>query len=483
MEPAVNLLKHQRRQSKIVWSLPVSSCATLLDEWIGENDLDSVDVLRIVCHDGIDDELSSLLSSLKSRKVPVPMPILLDLASWFQGEVAHLAQARELAFGEKLSIVNNEQHDIWPVNIKNWHETFIVGDTVILGYGNAVLKVLELSSKKEQGVFEVVQGGLVYQGMEICVPRSRYQKVLRRFQVKDIAHLLALGIDGLIVPGLWGDSELANFRKSMRESFKTECPWLISKVDCVDVFNELGPVIAASDGIMISRREMALSMSPTTVPMATKEIIQKCNAAARFVITASEMLASMSRNITPTRAEVSDVANAVMDGTDAVILSEEVSKGHNAYRALKTMDAIIADIEVNETARPNWQKLAPSIASEMDAIAYSSFRTAQRVNAKAIVCITIEGNTALRLASYRMPLPIFAVTFLEPVRRRLSLIRGLTSLKLDIEPRLEEVLPKVTEGLLAKSWLKAGDSVVFVALGISPVGREASNIFTVQTLS
>jgi pyruvate kinase len=192
----------------------------------------------------------------------------------------------------------------------------------------------------------------------------------------------------------------------------------------------------------------------------------------------------MRRNVTPTRAEVSDVANAVIDGTDAVMLSEEVANGKYGAKAVEVMSRIITDIEARATnVQLNWVKRAPKVANEMDAIAYHALRTAERIKAKAIVTITKAGNTARKLASFRAPVPIIAVTFSPAVMQRLSLVRGVECMLLDVAPNLDEVLPVVNDQLVRESWLKPGDQVIFVAISLSPVGRESSNLFTVQTLS
>jgi pyruvate kinase len=195
------------------------------------------------------------------------------------------------------------------------------------------------------------------------------------------------------------------------------------------------------------------------------------------------MLASMRRNNTPTRAEVSDVANAVLDGTDAVVLSEEVANGKYGEQAVAVMHRIIRDIEEGHKIKPNWIKHQPSVETEMDAIAYQAYRTAERVQAKAIACITKAGNTAVKLATFRAPIPIIAVTFSPAVVRKLSLVRGVEALLLDVDPRIDEVLPVVNDKLVRGSWLRAGDPIIFVSITLSSVGRESSNLFSVQHLS
>jgi pyruvate kinase len=146
------------------------------------------------------------------------------------------------------------------------------------------------------------------------------------------------------------------------------------------------------------------------------------------------------------------------------------------------MDRIILDTEKRGASELNWLKVSPSIETGMDAIAYSAYLTAERVRAKAIVCVTKEGNTALRLASFRAPVPVIAVTFSERVAKKLSLARGVQALVLKMDPNIGEVLPIVNEQLVRQSWLKPGDKIIFVSITISSVSAKGSNLFTVQEL-
>ncbi|MCX6126658.1 MAG: pyruvate kinase [Proteobacteria bacterium] len=254
------------------------------------------------------------------------------------------------------------------------------------------------------------------------------------------------------------------------------------RVDSRTVYEKLDELIPLVEGLLISRRELALTSNPATIPMLTKEIIQKSNNYAKLVVTASEMLGSMRRGPTPTRAEVSDIANAISDGSDAIMLSEEVTHGRFGARALGVMHNIIKDTERQHFSELNWMKVSPAIETEMDAISFSAYKTAERVGAKAIVCVTKSGNTALRLASYQPPVPIIAVTFDPSVAKRLSLVRGVQALVLDGDPAIGQVLPHVNDKLTNHSWLNAGDKIVFVSVTLSPVSKLASNLFTVQQL-
>jgi pyruvate kinase len=225
-------------------------------------------------------------------------------------------------------------------------------------------------------------------------------------------------------------------------------------------------------------------MDPAQVPMATKEIIQKCNDYAKMTLVASEMLGSMRHNVTPTRAEVSDIANAVFDGADAVVLSEDLAYGRYAERGLSLAVKTIEDAESTPIGEPlNWIKKTPDITNEIEAVTYAAYRAGYRNHARAIVCITKAGNTALHLSSYGVRTPIIAVTMSPDVVRRLRLVRGVTGIILDETPDIEQVFPIINSLMTRKTWLKDGDRYVFVSLSLSSVGKEASNLFTVQTIN
>jgi pyruvate kinase len=407
---------------------------------------------------------------------------MLDVASWTQALVTGLPAPKEVAFGERLVLSPTAMPNTIAIKTDIWDRLFAVDAKVFIGSGNVALRTVAVH--KDRVELEVTQGGTIYPDMDVIIPETRRDPDRQGASVQELDELIGEGIDYLIIPGQWKAATIAEFRASLVKAHGDGAPWLIVKIDSEGVYERLAELVKDVDGVLISRREMALTMNPSTVPMITKEIIQFCADAAKVVITASEMLASMRRNSTPTRGEVSDVANAVIDGTDAVMLSEEVANGRYGDKSAEVMGRIIRDIEsAAVTVRPNWLRHAPKVTNEMDAIAYNALKTAERLKAKAIVTITKAGNTAMKLASFRAPVPIIAVTFSEAVLRRLAIVRGVQSLLVDIDPNLDEVLPLVNDQLVRYSWLKPGDNVIFVAITLSPVGRESSNLLTVQTLT
>lgn len=472
------MIKENSRRTKVIKSFEGAALTAAEAAKVATQE---VDVLRLVYHPKMVRSLLDFIRTVKSHRTEtVQLPIILDISSWAQGTTGALKEPKEVSFGDKITMAHAGKADI-PIKTDNWNALFAKDAKVFVGAGNVVLKTLAV--KADSAEFEVIQGGTIFPDMEIAVPATRKDPERLLVSPEALRDLLKEGLDYLVINGQWQIQRIVAFRDTLQQAYGDLTPWLLVKVDSDDVYERLPQLLGVTDGVMISRREMALTVNPATIPMVTKQIIQLCNDQAKIAVTASEMLASMRRNVTPTRAEALDVANAVLDGTDAIVVSEEVANGKYGAQAVQVMDRIILDIEEREHVRPNWIKHVPRVENEMDAIAYNAYRTAERVNAKAIVTITKEGNTALKLASFRPPVPVVAVTFSENVRRRLSIVHGVNALKLESNPSLDEVLPVVNDQLVRQSWLKAGDRIVLVAITLSPVGRESSNLFSIQVLT
>ena len=464
------MIQKDSRKTKVISSFHGSSLSRELANAVRDEELD---VLRIVYEPADAKATSEFFKELGSKHAAT---IMLDISRASQGQVV-AKKTVEFEFGASTTISSvSGAGEIQMETSGKINKIFAEGADVFIGYGRACFRVV--SVEKDLARLEVTQGGPVNPNMDVVVPSTRGNK--ESVSCDKIMDILA-AVDFLVISGQHPPTEIMQLRAEIQNEIGDLAPWILAKVDTVGVYERLGELLPVIDGLMISRREIAITTDPATVPMITKEIIQRCNDRARIVVTASEMLASMRYNVTPTRAEVSDIANAIIDGTDAIIISEQVSEGPYRKEALSVIGRIIQDIEHHDSPL-NWVKFEPMISNEMDAITYHAYRTAERIGAKAVVCLTKEGNTALRLSSHRVPMPIIAVTFSRPVLKRLGLVRGVQSVVVDVDPNLDEVLPVVSQGLLRDSWLKTGDSIIFVAVSLSPVGLDSSNLFTVQTL-
>ena len=475
------MIQENSPHTKVVWSFS----SRVLDETLARRIAnENVTALRLAFHSDGEERISKFIEQFKAAHNPKSgeqASIMVDLSEGARVQLTNLSEPTEIQFGELITMspMGSKKPARFTVQVRYWDGLFRDGAMVYMGYGQVVMKVKQLD--KDQVTLEVVQGGTVFPNMEIHIPETRVRRSLDSIDDKFLKKICDLNVEYLVLPGITESSDIVKFSDRIAKMTQ-DVPWLILRVDSLDVYRRLDELLPHVDGILISRREMALTTNPATIPMITKEINQKADEHAKLVLTASEMLGSMRRSPTPTRAEVSDIANAINDGSDALVLSEEVAHGPFGLQALAVMNRIIEDTERRGAEAFNWIKLEPSIQSEMDAIAYNAYLTAERVQAKAIVCITKAGNTALRLASYRAPLPIVAVTFDERVARKLSLTRGVRPLVLKMDPKIDQVLPLVNKQLVQESWLKPGDKIVFVSITLSSVSAKGSNLFTVQRL-
>ncbi len=251
--------------------------------------------------------------------------------------------------------------------------------------------------------------------------------------------------------------------KSLSKEMGINIP-VIAKIEKGEALAVSGSIIDVSDGVMVARGDLGLQISIEKVPLAQKKIIREANQRGKPVITATEMLESMVKSATPTRAEATDVANAVLDGTDAVMLSEETSIGQYPVEAIEMMSKIILEAE---TVFPHEQFLREpqgEFLNEVDdATARAACQIAYQIDAKAIIALTAGGTTALRVARHRPSQPILAVALTETVMRQLNLVWGVYPLKKSSPTNLEEWLEVARVTALETGVAKAGDVIVVTA--------------------
>jgi pyruvate kinase len=248
------------------------------------------------------------------------------------------------------------------------------------------------------------------------------------------------------------------------ESFDADLP-VVAKIERADAVENLESIVAASDGVMVARGDLGVECSLERVPLIQKRVIRLAGEAAVPVITATEMLDSMVRQRRPTRAEASDVANAVLDGTSAVMLSGETAIGDHPVRVVETMTRIIGDVETSEEYAESRERRVPAGAdTRTDALARSARYLARDVDATAVVAVTESGYTARKVAKYRPAVPVVAVTPAESVRRRLALTWG-------VQPRHQPFVDGSAADLIERSATESvqagvaasGDTVVVLA--------------------
>lgn len=243
-------------------------------------------------------------------------------------------------------------------------------------------------------------------------------------------------------------------------------------------------IIEECDGIMVARGDLGIEIPTEEVPIVQKTLIEKCRMAGKPVITATQMLDSMINNPRPTRAESSDVANAVIDGTDAVMLSGETASGKYPLEAVNVMDKICRKVEENRTNlynslafdKPEWKE-----KQVVESLSYSCVSIAENVEAKVIGTLTNSGSTARRIAKFRPNAPIIAFTESQKVRRQLNLVWGVYSVRVEKIFDTDMGVKLMEEFLKENGFVKKGDRAILTT-GIPIAKRGSTNMIKVSTI-
>ncbi|PLY00138.1 MAG: pyruvate kinase [Desulfuromonas sp.] len=260
---------------------------------------------------------------------------------------------------------------------------------------------------------------------------------------------------------------------------------IISKIEKPEAVESFAEILELSDGIMVARGDLGVEISAEKVPLIQKKIIRECNKAGKPVITATQMLESMIGNPRPTRAETSDVANAILDGTDAIMLSGETAAGKYPVEAVEVMAKVALDVERDMHYAESPVRLRHGANGETDmteAIGLGACRIADAIGAKAILAFTQTGHTAALVTKYRPGIPIYAVTPSHFVRRRMALYAGVRSIRVDIEGTTEAQISSVEKAVLEAGVLQGGDIAV-ITMGSPLSDPGTTNLIKVHRLS
>ena len=279
--------------------------------------------------------------------------------------------------------------------------------------------------------------------------------------IEDLKFGLANDVDWVAASFIRCAGDLDSIRKTIKDSGKSVR--LIAKIEKSEAVEDIDAIIEAADGIMVARGDLGVEMPLEKVPAVQKAIIRKCNNAGKPVITATQMLDSMIRNRRPTRAEVTDVANAIFDGTDAIMLSGETAIGQFPVDAVMMMSKIAVQAEDSLNYRRLWEERAMAAANITDAIAQATVELALDLDAAAIVTPTSSGATARAVSKYRPASPIIGAATAPAVYRQLALSWGVYSLLVAPSRNTDDMIEEAVDGAMHAGLVKAGDTVVLTA--------------------
>lgn len=339
------------------------------------------------------------------------------------------------------------------------------GDRILLNDGLLELEVI--STAATEVVCRVVHGGFLGENKGMNLPGVAISEPsLTRKDLEDLDFGLEHDVDYVAISFVRTAEDVRACKEAIAQR-KANAP-VIAKLEKPEALDHLDQIVAAADGVMVARGDMGVEMPLEKVPAAQKTIISKANAQGILVITATQMLESMITNPRPTRAEVSDVANAILDGTDAIMLSGEMAIGQFPVQAVQVMNRIAAEVESTFSDIYRIGAGGHSHSTEAEAISEAARTIADYTDVRAIVAFTSSGLTARLIAKDRPCVPILALTPDETVYRRLSLLWGVTPLLCPIAADLEDLLEHMHRVVLASGLVQRGDKVV--VMGSMPLG-------------
>ena len=391
--------------------------------------------------------------------------------------VVNLAAGDEFTLTSR-DLVGSERHvSISPPGI---HRDAAPGRAVLLDDGLMELRVVRIED--EEVVCTVVRGGRLTEGRGVATPgRSPSQGFPNEKAIEALEFAAEGRADFVALSTITGPDDIAAARAVLER--KGHSPVIISKIERSDAVDDFEHILAVSDAIMVARGDMGVEVQLASVPVLQKRLIALSNHAGKPVITATQMLESMIRSSVPTRAEVTDVANAIYDGTDAIMLSGETSIGQHPVEAVRVMAEVALQAEAAlPYEKMLGEKLAHLVRQTDDAISYDACRTALQLHASLIIAFTESGGTAARVSKYRPVSPILAMTPSDEVQRRLTIAWGVVPIAAPKIGTVEDFFRMGEDAAVRICGAGRGDLVVLVA-GL-PIGVPGgTNLLRVLTIS
>ena len=406
------------------------------------------------------------------RKNSIPLSVLQDLqgpkirVGKLESEQVELEDGSEIELTSADIKGNAAKIPILYNRLENEAE---VGNKILIDDG--LISLLVVDKKKDAVIAQVIEGGIVkphkgvnFPGMKLSVPS------LTEKDFRDLDFGFGFHTDFIALSFVRTPDDIYKLREYLNE--KNQKKKIIAKIEKKEAVNNFDEIMKIADGIMIARGDLGVEMEPHKVPPIQKSIIRECNAVGKLVITATQMLESMIQNPVPTRAEASDVANAVWDGTDVVMLSGETAVGSYPVETVRVMNNIILTTEEKKDLRYSTNYTIPDDLNDnlFDSVGRAVTRISQQIEASMIVVFTHYGRKARIISKFRPDAPIVAISNKFETMNYLSLIWGIKSFFMNEFDNENKAIEKATKILKENSLVKSGDVVLFTAG--SPYGEK-----------
>lgn len=428
-----------------------------------------VDGARLNFSHGSHDSHGQMIDKLKQAREELKKPVALILDT--KGPEIRLKSFKDgsalLEAGKTFTITTDEVEGSAKkvsTTYKGFPQDMKAGDKILLDDGLIELKVKEV--KGNDIICIIINGGTIKDNKGVNVPDTYINlPSLTERDIEDIKFGIKMGIDYVAASFIRSAEDVKEIRRVLEKNGGDKIR-IISKIENREGVKNFDAILSASDGIMVARGDMGVEINPEEVPVIQKELIRKSNIKGKLVITATQMLESMIHNPRPTRAEANDVANAIFDGTDCVMLSGETAGGKYPVQAVEMMAriAFVTEGAIDYHQTINSHKIvSESDTSITDAIAYAACTISSDLKAAAIATATNSGFTARMVSKFRPDCPIIALTEKEGIGRHLNLYWGVTPVFCKDFGSNEEVTNKVLKSAENLEMAQTGDSIVIVA--------------------
>jgi pyruvate kinase len=474
--------KLSQRRTKIVATLgPATSSPKIIERLIRSG----VDIVRMNLSHGSLEGHAKVIKIVRdlNRRMNKNVGILIDLP----GPKYRIGKIREgkanLKNGDVITLTTKQiegDSQILPVNLLNFPMDIKTGDKILLADGAIILRVLKIFDGKI--VCRILTGGIIETRKGIVIPRRHISEpYITPSMREDILFAANQHADYIALSFVSSVDDVKNVKIILQKE-NPHIP-LIAKIERVEAVRNFNNILDLSDGIMIARGDLGVEIPLEKVPIVQKDLIHRCNLAGKPVITATEMLESMINAARPTRAETTDVANAIFDGTDAVMLSGETAIGKYPVQTVKMMAKIAIEAEKIMPYEQILNERGSWIEPETDElISYSACHIAYRLKAAAIVAYTQTGSTARRVSRFRPSVPILALTPDNDVSSRLVINWGVFPFKIPASSSIGDMFQTAINTVKDLQLAKTGDLIVITG-GIPTGHAGTTNMLKVEKIS
>ena len=433
------------------------------------------DVLRLNFSHGTNEDHSNVVKWARELKTSVA--IMQDI----QGPKIRTGETKDLTKLEESNQVKLTNKDtisdekLIYINYKDLYKDINVGERILIDDGQMVIRVIKKTRSSMDAVIEI--GGELRSNQGVAFPDSRLSvSAITKKDIEDIKFGKKLDVDIIAISFVRDENDIKKVKEIADENIK-----IIAKIELKNAVKNLDSIIDEADGVMVARGDLGVQIELEKIPFIQKQILDQANAKGKITITATEMLQSMKESHRPSRAEVTDITNAILEGTDCVMLSAETAIGNHPEIVVEVMSNICTEADSRNDTSVLRFKEASGIDTLTTSLAKAAVQVANEINAEAIVAFTETGRTPLLISNYRPEAPIFTFTTIDKTYRQMHILWGVQQVKIDRLETTTEMFEIANTWLQNNKKFKKNDKVVIVA-GTPPNKEAATNLIRVMKI-